>query len=105
MGDTEDSIITIVDRATKMVHLIPCEKTTTVGESTRLYWQHVIKLHGVPWDIHTNRGAQFVGRWWHEIWSFPNTKLKYGIAYHPQSQGQVERMNAIISQNTLLPYE
>ena len=58
----------------------------------------MVKLHGVPRAIHTDRGAQFVGRWWGEIWSLLGTKLKYGTAYHPQSQGQVERMNAIISQ-------
>ena len=81
-----------------MVHLIPCRKTNRVGEAARLYWQHVVKLHGVPWAIHTDRGAQFVGRWWREIWSLLGTKLKYGTACHPQSQGQVERMNAIISQ-------
>ena len=94
----EDSIMTVVDRATKMVHLIPCQKTTTAGEAARLYWQHVIRIHGVPRAIHTDRGAQFVGKWWREIWLLLGTKLKYGTAYHPQSQGQVERMNAVISQ-------
>ena len=94
----EDSIMTVVDRATKMVHLIPCQKTTTAGEAARLYWQHVVRIHGVPRAIHTDRGAQFVGKWWREIWSLLGTKLKYGTAYHPQSQGQVERMNAVISQ-------
>ena len=88
----------VVDRATKMVHLIPCKKTTTAGEAARLYWQHVVRIHGVPRAIHTDRGAQFVGKWWREIWSLLGTKLKYGTAYHPQSQGQVERMNAVISQ-------
>ena len=58
----------------------------------------MVKLHGVPRAIHSNRGAQFVGRWWREVWSLLGTKLKYGTAYHPQSQGQVERMNAIVSQ-------
>ena len=90
--------MTVVDRATKMVHLIPCKKTTTAGEAARLYWQHVVKLHGVPRAIHTDRGAQFIGRWWREIWTLLGTKLKYGTAYHPQSQGQVERMNAVVSQ-------
>ena len=66
-GDTEDSIMTVVDRATKMVHLIPCKKIMTAGEAARLYWQHVVKLHGVPRAIHTDQGAQFVGRWWCEI--------------------------------------
>ena len=69
VAEGEDSIMIVVDCATKMVHLIPCKKTTTVGEDARLYWQHVIRLHGVPWAIHTNRSAQFIGRWWREIWT------------------------------------
>ena len=83
----EDSIMTAVDRATKMVHLIPCMKTNTVGKAMRLYWQHVVRLHGVPWAIYTSRGAQFVGRWWREIWTLLGTKMEYGTTYHPQSQG------------------
>ena len=74
-SDGEDSIMTIVDRATKMVHLIPCKKTTTAGEAARLYWQQVVRLHGVPWAIHTDWGAQFIGRWWREIWTLLGTKL------------------------------
>ena len=83
----EDSIMTIMDRATKMVHLIPCWKTTTASEAARLYWQQVVRLHGIPRAIHTEWGAQFVGRWWREIWSLLGTKLRYRTAYHPQSQG------------------
>ena len=90
--------MTVVGRATKMVHLIPCRKTMTAGEAARLYWQHVVRLHGVPRAIHTDRGAQFIGRWWREIWALLGTKLKFGTAYHPQSQCQVDRMNAIVSQ-------
>ena len=97
-AEGEDSIMTVVDRATKMVHLIPCRKTTTAGEAAKLYWQHVIRLHGVPRAIHIDRGAQFVGRWWREIWTLLGTKLQFGTAYHPQSQGQVEQMNAVVSQ-------
>ena len=97
-SDGEDSIMTVVDRATKMVHLIPCRKTTTAGEAARLYWQQVVRLHGVPRAIHTDRGAQFIGKWWREIWTLLGTKLRYGTAYHPQSQGQVERVNAVVSQ-------
>ena len=90
--------MTVVDHATKMVHFISCRKTTTVGEAARLYWQHVVRLHGVPRAIHIDQGAQFVGRWWREIWTLLGTKLRFGIAHHPQSQGQVERMSAVVSQ-------
>ena len=90
--------MTVVDHVTKMVHLIPSKKTMIAGEAARLYWQHMFKLHGVPQAIHTDRGAQFIDRWWREIWTLLGTKLKYRIAYHPQNQGQVKRMNAMVSQ-------
>ena len=45
VGDVGNLIMTVVDRFTKMVHLIPCKKSTTVGEEARLYWQRVVKLH------------------------------------------------------------
>lgn len=70
-----------------MVHLIPRKKSTIIGEVARLHWQHVVKLHGVPQAIHTDKGAQFVGRWWLEIWTLLSTKLKYGTVYYPQNQG------------------
>ena len=57
VGNAEDSIMTVMDRATKMVHLIPCKKTTTIGKVAWLYWQHVVKLHGVPRTIHTDHSA------------------------------------------------
>ena len=95
VGDTKDSTVIVVDRATKMVHLIACKKSTTIGKAPRLYWHHEER---VPWAIHSDRGAQFAVRWWRESWSLLDTKLNYGTAYHPQSQGQVERMNAIVSQ-------
>ena len=94
----EDSIMIVVDRASKMVHLVACRKTTTAGQAAKLYWQHIVKLHGIPRAIHSDRGAQFVGRVWKELWTLLGTKLKYGTTYHPQSQGQVERMNSIVSQ-------
>ena len=58
----------------------------------------MVRTHGVPQAIHTDRGAQFVGKWWHEVWTLLGTKLRLGTACHPQSQGQVERMNAVVSQ-------
>ena len=73
----------VVDHATKMVHLIPCRKTMTTDKATWLYKQHMVKLHGVPWAIHTDRGAQFIGRWWCEIWTLTSMKLKYRMTYHP----------------------
>ena len=53
----EDSIMVVVNRATKMVHLVPCRKTITAAGAAELYWRNIVKLHGVPKAIHSDRGS------------------------------------------------
>ena len=52
-----DSIMTIIDKATRMTHVIPCSKIVTAIETARLYWRYVAKLHGTPRCIFTDRGT------------------------------------------------
>ena len=94
----KDSILTIVDKATRMVHLVPCRKNITAVATAQLLWQHVVRLHGVPRVIYSDRGPQFTANSWQELWRLTGTGLKYSSAYHPQTQGVVERMNAVVSQ-------
>ena len=79
----EDSIMVVVDCATKMVHLVLCRKTITAVGATELYWRSIVKLHGVPKAIHADRGPQFIGAVWKGLWSLTGTSLRYGTAYHP----------------------
>ena len=94
----KDTILTIVDKATRMVHLVPCRKNITAVATAQLLWQHVVRLHGVPRAIYSDRGPQFTASSWQELWRLTGTSLKYSSAYHPQTQGVVERMNAVVSQ-------
>ena len=94
----KDSILTVVDKATRMVHLIPCRKTTTAAEAAKLYWDNVVKLHGVPRVLYSDRGTQFTSQFWRTLWGLTGTQLRYSTAYHPQTQGVVERMNAVVGQ-------
>ena len=94
----KDSILTVVDKATRMVHLIPCRKSTTAAEAAKLYWDNVVKLHGVPSVLYSDRGTQFTSQFWKTLWGLTGTQLRYSTAYHPQTQGVVERMNAVIGQ-------
>ena len=93
-----DSIMTVIDKATRMTHVIPCNKTVTAAETARLYWRYVAKLHGIIRCIYTDRGTQFTSRLWRELWEIMGTQLRYSTAYHPQTQDVVERMNAVIGQ-------
>ena len=93
-----DSILVVVDKATRMVHMAPCSEGINATGSKRLLWNTVVKLHGVPRVIYSDRGIQFSKESWRELWRLAGTKLAYSTAYHPQTQGVVERMNSVIEQ-------
>lgn len=93
-----DAILVVVDRLTKMRHLIPCSGTCDAEETARLYIRHVWKLHGLPRTGISDRGPQFISAFWKHL----NKRLKIdallSTAYHPETDGQTERMNAVLEQ-------
>ena len=52
----KDAMLTIVDKTTRMVYFVPCRKNITVVATARLLWNHVVKLHGVPRALYSDRG-------------------------------------------------
>ena len=56
-----DSIMTVIDKATRMTHVIPCNKTITATETAPLYWRYVTKLHGIPIYILTEEHSLLIG--------------------------------------------
>ena len=78
-----DAILTVVDRATKMVHLAPVKQTITAANIARLYWNIVGKLHGIPRSIVSNKDPRFVSKFWHELWKILGSSLRMSSAYHP----------------------
>jgi hypothetical protein len=87
----------VVDRLTKMIHLIPCPniETPTVVD---LFVDHVWKLHGLPDSIVSDRGSQFVSAFWKTLCHRLNITSRLSTAFHPESDGQTERFNAMIEQ-------
>ena len=94
----DDAVLNVIDRATRMVHCIPCKKTITASQTAKVYWQYVGKLHGIPTVIYSDRGSIFTGDFWRKLWALLGTTLRYSTAYHPQTQGLVERMNQTMAQ-------
>ena len=88
----------VIDKATRMAHLIYCGKSISAGQTAKLYMQYIVKLHGIPRPIYTDSGTQFASKFWRELWGLLGTSLRYSTAFHPQTQGIVERMNAVIGQ-------
>ena len=60
----KDTVLTIVDKATRMVYLVPCRKNITVVATIQLLWQNAVKLQGVPRAIYSDRGPQFTTNSW-----------------------------------------
>ena len=91
-----DSIWVIIDRLTKNAHFLPVHTTYSVKKYVEIYLDQVIRLHGVPKMIISDRGAQFVARFWEQLQDSLRTKLIHSSAYHPQTDGQTERVNQIL---------
>ena len=92
----DNAVLNIIDRAPRMVHCLPCRTTITAAQIAKLYWRHVGKLHGIPSLIYLDRGSVFTGEFWKTLWSTLGTQLCYSTAYHPQTQGVIERMNQTV---------
>ena len=88
-----ESIWVIVDRLTKSAHFIPLLVTKNVRLLCEKYIQEVVRLHGVPLSIVSDRDALFTSRFWKGLQSAMGTNLAMSTAYHPQTDGQTERVN------------
>jgi hypothetical protein len=91
-----DSIWIIVDRLTKVAHFIPIKTTYSGPQLAELYMSWIVCLHGVPKKIMSDRGTQFTLRFWERLHEALDTQLRFSFAYHPQTDGQTERVNQIL---------
>ncbi|KAG0161663.1 hypothetical protein PDIDSM_2095 [Penicillium digitatum] len=93
-----DAILVVVDRLTKMKHFIHCKGTCNAEEVARLYTGHVWKLHGLPNTVVSDRGPQFVAQFWKHLTKRLRITNLLSTAYHPETDGQTERANAVLEQ-------
>ncbi|WVZ62294.1 hypothetical protein U9M48_012058 [Paspalum notatum var. saurae] len=91
-----DSIWVIIDRFTKSAHFLPVKAVYRANTYAELYIAKIVSLHGVPRTITSDRGSVFVSRFWEQLQNALGTKLIHSSAYHPQTSGQVERVNQIV---------
>ncbi|WVZ97144.1 hypothetical protein U9M48_042699 [Paspalum notatum var. saurae] len=91
-----DSIWVIIDRFTKSSHFLPVKTVYHANTYAELYIAKIVSLHGVPRTITSDRGSVFVSRFWEQLQNALGTKLIHSSAYHPQTSGQVERVNQIV---------
>jgi transposase InsO family protein len=82
-----NSIWVIVDRLTKVAHIIPVKITYSRPQLAELYMSRIVCLHGVPKKIVSDRGVQFTLRFWERLHETLDTQLCFSSAYHPQTDG------------------
>ena len=82
----------------KMSHFIPTHTTITALGAACLFLTHVWKLHGLPRQVVSNRGPQFIAEFTWELYWLLGVKLAATTTYHPQGNGQMERVNQDLEQ-------
>jgi transposase InsO family protein len=91
-----DSIWVIIDRFLKVAHFIPVKTMYMGAKLAELYIARIMCLHRVPKKILSDRGTQFISRFWKKLHEAMDTRLNFSSAYHPQTKGQIERVNQIL---------
>ena len=93
-GDSYDSILVIVDRLTKMVHYEPVKVTINALGLVEVILDVVVRHHGLPDSIVSDRGSLFTSKFWSSLCYFLGIKRRLSTAFHPQTDGQTERQNS-----------
>jgi hypothetical protein len=83
----QDSIWVVVDKLTKSARFIPCHITDSVPKLIELYVREIVRLHGIPVSIVSDRDPRFTSRFWTCLHEAIGTKLNISTAYHPQTNG------------------
>jgi hypothetical protein len=86
-------ILVVVDRLTKYAHFLPLKHPYTATTIAQVFMDNVVKLHGLPHSIVTDRDPIFISHFWKELFKLYRVNLHLSTAYHPQTDGQTERVN------------
>eukprot|EP00253_Pinus_taeda_P010499 PITA_10499 len=91
-----NSIMVVVDKLSKAAHFIPVQSTYKAVQIAHIFMQHIFKLHGLPKTIISDRDVKFTSAFWRTLFVDLGTQLNFSTAYHPQTDGQTERVNKVV---------
>ena len=87
-----DAIWVVVDRLTKSAHFLLVQMNSSMEKLAQIYLREVVRIHGVPETIVSDRDPRFLSRFWISLSNALETKLHPSTAAHPQTDGQSERI-------------
>ena len=93
-----DAIVVFVCKLTKMVHFVATTTNVTAPQLAVLFLREIVRLHGVPEAILSDRDPRFTAHFWRAFWDQLGTTLTMSTAYHPQTDGQTERANRTLEE-------
>jgi hypothetical protein len=93
-----DAIVVWVDKLSKMVHYTATTTTVTAPELAQLMYREVVRHHGIPSSIVSDRDPRFTSHFWKSLWKLTDTQLNMSTSFHPQSDGQTERANRTLEE-------
>jgi hypothetical protein len=93
-----NTIWVIVDRLMKIAHFVACVDTMGPKELADGFLTHVVRTHGLPSSVISDRGSLFTSTFWKRIMEAMGTSRNWSTAFHPECDGQTERINAILEQ-------
>lgn len=86
----------VVDKLSKAAHFIPIQSTYKAVQIAHIFMQNVFKLHGLPKVIISDRDIKFTSTFWRTLFAELGTQLSFSTTYHPQTDGQTERVNQVV---------
>jgi hypothetical protein len=88
-----DSMMVVVENFSNMAHFIPCKKTNDANKLVVLFFREIVKLHGLPKSIISEKDTIFLGNFRRKLWKNMHSKLLDIFAYHPPMDGQTKVVN------------
>ena len=76
-----------------MAHFVPCSKTADASRVATLFYNEIVRLHGLPRSMVSDRDVRFTSYFWKTLWRLMGTQLQLSSAYHPQTDGQTKVVN------------